>query len=604
MTKAYSIEPSNSFPGIITSLETLQNLEEENFKRHKNSITEEMPPVESIIDIKLNNTFLKSLLIKTDNRYLSLIQKDECKLYSLLENGLIKTDPTDFYYFAIKTNELKNWKEVKASENIFFDLVHRLKCLNNKEFKVLFNENNFQKTISSIKFSIPKGENDCHLIHNDWLLNSYTPYLCKINKVLKRSPTEDKKEYESYLSKIPLLQRNYISELCENLHSPKLFCEKYLKNDVWTKILNGERPDFKLNFLCSTLLKKPFPLSLKDQQTCSNAFINNPNICITNFPKDYPSIIPLQNCNEISTALLYSKLNSNYQDCPGNIDNEAMTNIHRIINHFYPRKILTNVENCSSESSYTFARLNLDIKYDKGWPLKICFFNRIENKTDCVPYIPGARENEPLSEDIIVSRILYLQKGAPPKTQCKIVSSKKYNPVRTEFKFGCFIVYNSEKCTTFECEKKVIWEEKEQADIKFIGKTIFEYYPSAFSNERYSAQNLLYEVKNIQSRAVKSLTELKFYMDKLQNGIIHGVGCAEDLIPETFKRVTLNQCRPLPFIIGGYFIKNGEAHIVVHTAIDNLFAPRILMWQNVYNSVATYKELHPLNTWTMHGLKK
>jgi hypothetical protein len=616
--KAFSKTTNDDVPGIIESLEKLQLLHSNQYTKTKEEINKKTNPefkLSDAVEIKLEPNFLRSILFHSDNKYLSLIQNDECKFYSLLEQNLISTGDEDDNFLLLAKTKDGLLKSVSVTKNIFFEELYKRKCLNNREFNTLFSDINFQKTIQGIKFSIPKGENECNSIHDEWLLNSYTPYLCKINSNLKKGlaisgdnlkPDEIqlKKMSENYLKKIPLVQRNYIGNLCDNLNNPNGFCINYLKFDVWNKVINGEKPAFNLNYKCSEFLKIKEQPTLKEQQVCADKFLANPKICETNRNFDYPAFFPLQNCDNNSAALMNSKLIADYQDCPGNVDNEAITNVHRIINHFNPRVINSNTETCSGEASYSFARLNLDIKYEKGWPLKICYLNRVTNKEECTQYIPGSRESEPLSEDQVVSKILYLHKGVPAKTSCKIVSSKRYNPIRTEFKFGCFIVYNPTSCTTLDCDKKIIWDGKVQSDMRFEGKPTFEYYPSAFSNERYSIQNLLLEVKNIQSRSIKSLTELKFYLDKIPSSIIHGVGCAEDLLPEIYSRTVINQCHPIPFIISGYFLKKAEPVIILTTAIDDIHSPRLVAWQNIFNSVAAYKELHPLNSWTLHGLKK
>jgi hypothetical protein len=559
---------------------------------------------------------MRNILFHSDSKYLSLIQKDECKFYTLLEKKLLKKDEGDLNLLEILIkNKDGTQKSGIISSEQFFDELYKKRCINNKEFKVLFNEKNFAKTISGIKFTVPRGETECKIIHNDWLNNSYTPYLCAINSTLKYAQKINKekmtneeagtiKASDIYIQKTTLLQRNYLESLCNNLNSAKNFCGNYLKDDIWSKVINGEAPAYKLNYKCQNLLDLPLQLSLADQKKCVKKFLNEPKSCYTIGNKNFPSFYPLQNCDTISLALNHSKLITNYHDCPGNIDNEAITNVHRILNHFVPRKINSSSEICSGEANYSFAKLNLDLKYEKGWPLKVCYFNRIENKEICTIYIPGSREEEILSEDQVISKILYLHKGAPAKTKCRIVTSKQYNPIRSEFKNGCFIVYNSETCTTLSCEKKVIWDEKVQEDIKFVGSPIFEYYPSSFANERYSIQSMLNEVKGIQSRILKNINDLKFYLDKINSSIVHGVGCREDLLPEFYIRNLINECHPLPFIIDGYTIINGETYLTTRTAIDDLFSPRLIHWSNIYNSVSAYKEIHPLNSWTLHGLKK
>ncbi|MGZ3789301.1 MAG: hypothetical protein ACXVLQ_12305, partial [Bacteriovorax sp.] len=465
----------------------------------------------------------------------------------------------------------------------------------------LFSEANFQKTIEGIKFSVPKDSSECLSIHKEWMDNSFTPYLCKIQQIIKKSKSQNL--VELYKSKIPTMQRTYIDNLCSNITTPEHFCENYLKSDVWNKVINGEVPLYKMSYKCQNFLNKN-AVDNGDLRNCAAKMISEPMTCETKGNKNFPSDFPLQNCNNLSDALGKSKLVTNYHDCPGNVDNEALTNIHRLVNHFDPRNISTNKETCAGEASYTFARLNFDIKHEEGWPLKICYMNHVSEKEECVPYIPGSRENEPRSEDLVIAKILYQQKGAPAKTKCRVVDSKTYNPLRSEFKFGCFIVYDAETCTTLSCDKKVIWEEKVQTDIKFIGKPTFDYFPSAFMNERYSFQSMINEVKGTQGRAIKNLTDLKFYLDKIPNGVVHGVGCVEDLLPEEFQRTAMNQCHPMPFIIDGHILKNNENWLVLRTAIDDLHTPRLSQWQNIFNAVSAYRELHPLNSWTLYGIKK
>jgi hypothetical protein len=221
-----------------------------------------------------------------------------------------------------------------------------------------------------------------------------------------------------------------------------------------------------------------------------------------------------------------------------------------------------------------------------------------------VSYIPGAHANEPRSEDAVVAKILYQNKGASRKTTCRIVDSKTYNPVFSEFKLGCFIISDAANCNNLICNKKVIWDEKLQTDIKFSGKPVFDYFSTNYLSERFSLVSLVSEIKGIQSRSIKNLTDLSFFLDKTPGGIIHGVGCVEDLLPEFYARNGLNACHPLPFIIDGYVKKDNSSLMVFRSAIDDIHTPRLITWQNIFNAVSAYQLLHPLNTWTLNGLKK
>jgi len=601
--KAFSQTEDN--PGIIESLERLLEVHRKQYDQNKSKIQSNLKsPTELtyLNDIKLDPQFVRSLIFHSDDKYLRLIQTDECKLLSAIETGLVKTAEGEITSVLIQyKNKDGFYESASFPKDEFFEQIYKKKCLNNREFAILFNEANFGKTVEGVKFSVPKSANECSAIHKEWLDNSFTPYLCKIQQTIKKSKSQ--KTVDLYKSKIPAFQRTYLDNLCLNLSDANAFCENYLKKDVWSKVLNGEAPLYKLSYKCQNVLNKS-PVSASDLKDCAAKFNSDASLCETRGTRNFPSDFPLSNCGLLSEALNKGKLAANYQDCPGNVDNEGLTNIHRLVNHFAPRNIITSKETCAGEAEYTYAKLNFDIKHEEGWPLKVCFMNHVQEKENCTPYIPGSRDNEPLSEDQVIAKILYTQKGAPAKTRCRIVDSKTYNPLRSEFKFGCFIVYDAESCTTLSCDKKVIWEEKAQSDIRFIGKPVFDYFPTAFLNERYSFISMINEVKGTQQRTIKNLTDMKFYLDKIPSGIIHGVGCAEDLLPEEFARTTMNQCKPLPFIVDGYSMKNNETWIAFRSAIDDVHSPRLLLWQNIFNSVSAYRELHPLNTWTLYGIKK
>ena len=89
---------------------------------------------------------------------------------------------------------------------------------------------------------------------------------------------------------------------------------------------------------------------------------------------------------------------------------------------------------------------------------------------------------------------------------------------------------------------------------------------------------------------------------KNKKGIIHGIGCAEDLLPSFFKTKAFNQCSPLPFIIDGMLKENDKVVFVTRSGADSLQAPRLVGWSLVYSAVKSYQRTHPLKLWTLDGL--
>lgn len=605
----------NQIPGLIESLDELLSVHRkqyENVNRRVSTNTKILSNLGKLKDLKLDPYYVRSLVFHSNEEFVKMAANDECKFYSLLETNLLKNTINDYEsVIALVTTEDGKEETTKIDKRDFLQEIYKRKCFNNREFTVLFNDSNFQKTVESIKMPVPQSTEQCNDIHKEWLLNAYTPYLCRISGILRPTVTTNKmqksliaEKANLYRNKISPFQRTYIENLCNNLSSSENFCRNYLKGDVWTKIANAELPAYKMTYKCSDILKRPLPLSRKDLSSCSYRFNEKPEICTTEGATQYSSNFPYLDCNDQSALLLKAKLVTTYQDCPGRIDNEGITNFHRIFMHFNPRNYVSTPDNCAVESNFTYARTVLNAGNEGGWPLKICYLDRVDNKEACTPYIPGTREDEKLSEDKVLATILYKHYGASLKTNCQIVDSKTYNPMRSSFKSGCFIIYDKENCTTLKCDKKVVFEEKTIPTIRFIGSPTFDYLPSTYMNERYALTNLLNESLGTQSRVLRNITDIKFYLEQLPQSIIHGVGCAEDLIPEYVARQALNQCRPMPFILDSFTEKDGDFFFGVRLSIDDVHSPRALKWANIYNAVANYKELHPLNTWALYGLKK
>ena len=53
-----------------------------------------------------------------------------------------------------------------------------------------------------------------------------------------------------------------------------------------------------------------------------------------------------------------------------------------------------------------------------------------------------------------------------------------------------------------------------------------------------------------------------------------------------------------------YIEKNGESLLISRLAIDDVHTPRFLLWPNIFNAISAYQELHPLNLWTLYGIRK
>ena len=121
-------------------------------------------------------------------------------------------------------------------------------------------------------------------------------------------------------------------------------------------------------------------------------------------------------------------------------------------------------------------------------------------------------------------------------------------------------------------------------------------------DQNKSAVKLLEEVYKLKPRQLRNLTNLEVYLRQKPNGIIHGVGCAEDILPQFFKRKSFNFCTPIPFILDGIVTVNENKVLVTRTAYDDIHSPRLIPWNWIFTGVMKYQNHHPLNQWNLYGL--
>jgi len=183
-----------------------------------------------------------------------------------------------------------------------------------------------------------------------------------------------------------------------------------------------------------------------------------------------------------------------------------------------------------------------------------------------------------------------------------MVDSEDYNSILLEFKSGCYIVFDRSKCFVSQCKTKIIYNDRIINHIKLKNRVAIDYFPSSISNERFSQHYLLTRDYRQNGRSLNSLIGINGFFKKSKKGIIHGVGCAEDLLPSFFKAQAFNQCSPLPFIIDGMIRENDKTIFVTRTALDSLQAPRLINWSLVFSAVKSYQRIHPLRLWTLYGL--
>jgi hypothetical protein len=612
-------------PGLLQVYSELITIDQtkftKKFNKIKNLTKEKGQPVIGAT-IEIDSDYLTSALFYTPFKYSQLAFNNYCGLYDLLQTGLlntyVKSDSILVRTLDEKTTDIVDFTLPKQD---FLDFIFAGSCTQSRKLKRYFNPPYLVHTMKKIQFEIPKDMPICIEEHTNVIKDIKTPYLCQIyNDILigDKARAYIPRSIRDNLNTTPMLRKqatrgeklrrsisdnqfDYIENLCTNLMSPHRFCAGFFDKSYWTRIKYGDRSPYYISYFCQDLLNKK-KLKRKDLKTCIDQFIKDDDICHF-IGKDYPSLTPKPNCYNASLALNHSRLFSNYKDCPGSTGNEAVVNIARIVKHFREKSELQYSDTmCSITSAQEFLHFNLENENENAWTVSLCYRDKVLEKDVCKPTLMANSPNSKFSLERVIADIMSKTKGSSYNMKCAATAKEDYRPILLKYKSGCHIIYDKKNCSAVGCDAKLIYNDKPISHIYPQGTLSFNYYATNYKDANYSQIGAIKRGLKVKNHEVGNLTLLKFHLKKNKKAIIHGIGCAAELLPTFYTKKYFNQCKPLPFIIDGTIKSEGKISLIVRTALDDLHMPRVIDWNMVYGAVKNYSQFHPTKTWSLHAV--
>jgi hypothetical protein len=610
-------------PGLYSNFENLISIESDIYKKKKEKLKSTFTnflDLKDINSVKLDPDFINHILFHSPSKYASLATKDECSFYDLILAGHIRDENGPIQQFIVEYENRKGKiRTALASKVAFLNNIAFIRCPASKNFEKYFNLKNSKTTLKKIFLETPTSQEACFKVHDRFIKDHKTPYLCKIyeevekvrplERLVKQTPrsnykklTRLKKELrdaKTYKKSLNANSFDYLKNLCDNIEKPKLFCKDFFDASYWKKIAQKLRPQDPILNFCKELTKKK-KLKPRDIVKCTRKLNSEKNLChyLNRFSK---SITPKPNCAQISKALNLSRLKNEFQDCPAQVGNLGMVNLARIMGHF--EKTPPNQgSNCQTNTAYQFLKLNQETNDGRFWKNELCYRDKINQKDVCEPTLFGNYKDSPSSLTLLVEKILRRTRGFSSKEKCKIITESEFKPTLLEFKSGCWVILDNNMCLATDCKFKILNNEQEVTHIKLKTGVAFPYFADSFTSQSITQEKFLKDFYKKKSRSILNTSFLKSTFKEKENAIIHGIGCREDLLPTHFQKRSLNECSPIPFIIDGYLEDKGFLSLVVRTAYDDLHAPRIIPWSYIFSSVKAYQALSPLNLWSLYAL--
>jgi hypothetical protein len=601
-----------NYPGMIEHFEKLIQVVNDRYHNRQNFLLKNgksFSDTSEVTALELEPDFLNSIILHSDQGYMKLAASSKCRFYDAIITDLLRSTEGKIKNVHV-TYVSRTGKRESAIMNRkdFLHKVVNLECPESKQLIDQFQVRNLDQTLQHTRFENPAGKDHCANVHLGWLNNPKTPYLCQMHEYLKEvrlgqgDPADlaQRRGVAKVLASKLGSQLDYLETLCTHLDEPTLFCQQFLNTSFWSKISAGHQPKIFAEDICRQVAGRAEISEIQLKQ-CLNRLNKEEDLCL------YPGgrslgILPQPNCKQLSTALNHSSLRANYRDCPQASDQQVLTNMGRLLLHLGKNEIKNFSGSCSSIPAGVMLDFNKRFDNEEKWQVQACYQDKVHQKEVCHRTYFGEYGNQPESITQVVAKILKATRGADNGVTCQLLDSQDYNPLLLNFKSGCFVVYEREKCFLTKCQPRVIFNDRQIDLITFKGQLKFDYFPLSVRDERFSQQYLLTTDYQKKGRSLTSLPAIRLFFGKSKSGIIHGVGCAEELLPTFYKARSINQCSPLPFLIDGMIDQADSATFVTRTAIDSLQAPRLIPWSNILAGLKSYQRQHPLRTWTLYGL--
>lgn len=581
---------------------------------------------------------LKTLNLKDDTNTISSLDYSKYKYFiqeDYLNDIILKT--------PIKESLANNNLKCKFFENLWFKSLNKEKFIpiyqvakEKKDLKFILAKKYFEdlikkdcpaqnQTLLSLKngrfinldLETISNQSQCTRSFEKMKNSKYLNYIFYLGeKIQKANLLDSKKGKYSLKEKKIILDSEKIQEKIgpaktkliqsfTNYFPDKLnFCESFFNSDFFSKVAQNLTPyrDF-LAAQCSLSGK----ISNSDLKTCLNDLKKNPKSCLIPNNNINKSLMPELNCKELGNNYSLSTIAFKNNDCPARIENEAIVNAGRLISKLSKSTLDTKNKfpQCIERLGINFLNFSKKHSLREAWGTKICYYNKILRKEQCYPTFFSANKENENSITNRVSLILSEMKKVQTKTKCDFISEQNRAINPSQSGRGCKIFYNSSKCLLNKCPI-LVYINSRKVDQFFTLKNgfNFHYYSNNYSSNHSSFHSSLKRDFKLKDSRVYNLTQVKSLL--ANKSLIHGIGCAEDILPTHFKRATFNKCSPLPFIVSGIKKRKNALtpFVLTNLSIDRSQTLRSLDWQTLLSSVKNYQEVHPFQHWSLYALYK
>ena len=224
-----------------------------------------------------------------------------------------------------------------------------------------------------------------------------------------------------------------------------------------------------------------------------------------------------------------------------------------------------------------------------------------DSELTCISYIPGQDQAQPSSESRVIQKAISRMYPNSKNLTCGITPKRNHRPLLLKFQVGCHII-KSKNCDGQDCRNEIYLDNKRIKNIRYKGRFLQNAIFLSTEDKGMTTDKVLEQSLEFYPQKIMSLSNLKFHL-KHKNAIAYGTGCLEDLYPYFFTRKNINSCTPNLFIIDGFVSRGYRDFLTLRSTIDEVGSPRLILWNQVFNSLKSFQSIHPRKEWTLYGIK-
>ncbi len=626
-------------PGVLESFETLINVS----KQRRAQIQKKFQGKDVLTTSKQLNldqykytvahSYIQTTLLMANKSFLSQGRNQTCDFLELLWFGLYSKKPgSRFNIPASRENLQTGFKEpVLVDSKLLSEILVKDKCPESVSLFNTIRRSNIESLIK--KISLPKDNEfevnltQCQTTYQKIKKSPYLNYLFYLSQILNytqrnTNKTELKnKERLIFLKSAKIKevltysQLNLIRGLRYNFSNLKDFCRSHISLDIFKAV---KKDPFKYRNLltpyCLDILGKRKKLTRNEYHECLDKMQSNDSICsYSTHPYTY-SHYPKSPCSELIENYTSSLLKNLAPDCPARLQNEGSINAGRIISFYnkdyesadYEYFDYKNPTKCFKNNIVNMNEYSKELNIEKLWGTYACYYNKVQREENCYKVAFFDDPNNELSITQVVGKILKESKRTQHQPNCLFIPERKLKSLGLKKSQGCHITYDSNNCFFDKCAIKVFQNGREVPTfITIKNQSRIDYY--AYQNNSLSIgfHRSLKQKFKLKDSKVYNLTQLEEILDR-KNVLVHGIGCAEDLLPSSFKRRVINQCNPLPFIISGLKARKNAltSSVLVNLSINSIIDVKSYEWKSLNLAVENYQKNHPTRKWSLYALYK